>query len=552
MDNRFGRREANYDALRVQTIATPGEVDASVMLPWISVADYGATGNVTTDDTTAINNAWAALAAGGTLVFPPGTYAVSDTVNFKDKTNITVIGNNATIVTKASSNFANKTIVDMAGALYCSVTSLRIESTLTSNKPAAGLVLGRVDAGDGNSNYFEACWISGTYTYCSVYDVGAELTTFMHCRFHSTDAVPLYYTSSTDDANLVAQDTVSNVCKRFYSCTFAHYGSTAANVIESHGVTKELSFRDCYVAMPAGSHAIHLSGTSASCDGLIIDNMRVEGTNHANSRLLYDAQDTQLNNAQIGPFNWTIESDYVIDMASTAMIYSTIDMKSYLSGSTKMLRCNTVGNSYNFIRLRGSAMIYVETNAGFYANFLIAYSSGNPIAGYAYGADYHLRQDNIILRIYDTDTVAGIASRRVYGSELNTGTTPSVTGHDWFLLNYSGATTITNFTNPIDGQTLTLVAATGNATIANGTSIKLRGAVNWTMPAGSTLTLIYYAAGSAWYEVSRMDNVSQPTTGSGSASFTQGSGSAVNDASTFDGYTIAQVVKALRDLRLIA
>ena len=549
----LGRSNPHSDALRVQTLVFPGAAaDTALNLPWVNVADHGAMGNGTSDDIAALNAAWAALAAGGTLLFPPGTYAVSDTVNFKDKANITVIGNNATIITKASSNFTNKTIVDMAGSQYCSVTSLRIESTLTSNKPAAGLVLGRVDAGDGNSNYFEACWISGTFTYCSVYDCGAELTTFIHCRFHTTDAVPLYYTSSTDDANLVAQDTVSNVCKRFYSCTFAHYGSAATNVIESHGVTKELSFRDCYVAMPANSHAIHLSGTSASCDGLIIDNMRVEGTNHANSRMLYDAQDTALNNAQIGPFNWTIESDYVIDMASAPILYSTIDMKSLLYGSTKMMRLNAVGNSYNFIRMRGSAMIYVESGAGFYANFLIAYSSGNPIAGSATGADYHLRQDNIVLRLYEYDTVAGIASRRIYGSELNTGTTPSVTGHDWFLLNYSSGTTITNFTNPIDGQILTLVAATGNATIAHGTNIKLSEAVNWTMPAGSTLTLIYYAAGSAWYEVSRMDNVSQPTTGSGSASFTQGSGSAVNDASTFDGYTIAQVVKALRDLRLIA
>lgn len=44
----------------------------------------------------------------------------------------------------------------------------------------------------------------------------------------------------------------------------------------------------------------------------------------------------------------------------------------------------------------------------------------------------------------------------------------------------------------------------------------------------------------------------QPTTGSGSASFTANAGTAVNDASTFDGYTIKQVVKALRDIGALA
>jgi len=44
----------------------------------------------------------------------------------------------------------------------------------------------------------------------------------------------------------------------------------------------------------------------------------------------------------------------------------------------------------------------------------------------------------------------------------------------------------------------------------------------------------------------------QPTTGVAAATFTANSGTAVNDASTFDGYTIKQVVKALRNIGLLA
>ena len=45
--------------------------------------------------------------------------------------------------------------------------------------------------------------------------------------------------------------------------------------------------------------------------------------------------------------------------------------------------------------------------------------------------------------------------------------------------------------------------------------------------------------------------VAQPTTATAAATFVANSGTAVNDASTFDGYTIGKVVKALRNLGLL-
>lgn len=44
----------------------------------------------------------------------------------------------------------------------------------------------------------------------------------------------------------------------------------------------------------------------------------------------------------------------------------------------------------------------------------------------------------------------------------------------------------------------------------------------------------------------------RPTTGVAAATFTANSGTAINDASTFDGYTIKQAIKALRNLGLLA
>lgn len=53
----------------------------------------------------------------------------------------------------------------------------------------------------------------------------------------------------------------------------------------------------------------------------------------------------------------------------------------------------------------------------------------------------------------------------------------------------------------------------------------------------------------AWWNATP---IVQPTTAVAAATFTANSGTAVNDASTFDGYTLKQVVKALRNMGLLA
>lgn len=45
--------------------------------------------------------------------------------------------------------------------------------------------------------------------------------------------------------------------------------------------------------------------------------------------------------------------------------------------------------------------------------------------------------------------------------------------------------------------------------------------------------------------------IAQPTTAGGSATFADSGATVVHTASTFDGYTISQVVKALRNLGLL-
>jgi len=63
----------------------------------VSVKDYGAVGDGTTDDTAAIQAAVTALSVGDNLTFPPGTYKLSAEILFNGKSQIDVFGYGATI-----------------------------------------------------------------------------------------------------------------------------------------------------------------------------------------------------------------------------------------------------------------------------------------------------------------------------------------------------------------------------------------------------------------------------------------------------------------------
>lgn len=70
----------------------------------INVLDYGALGDGTTDASTAINAALAAAPDYGTVVFPSGTYIIDATITIP-KNNLTLDGQGARFLAKASTNF---------------------------------------------------------------------------------------------------------------------------------------------------------------------------------------------------------------------------------------------------------------------------------------------------------------------------------------------------------------------------------------------------------------------------------------------------------------
>lgn len=107
------------------------------------------------------------------------------------------------------------------------------------------------------------------------------------------------------------------------------------------------------------------------------------------------------------------------------------------------------------------------------------------------------------------DPLDAVIDNNTYSTEAQTeywtftdlATTPSVKGgRITFRANNSLATSITNFTNGVNGQTIAIYAANANTTVNHGT-IRLNGNVNFAMAQNNILTL--RRIDGVWLEVSR-------------------------------------------------
>ena len=63
----------------------------------VNVKDYGATGDGTTDDTTAIQAAIDAVTSGGVVYFPAGTYRIARTTGTDDRWGVKITNSNVTL-----------------------------------------------------------------------------------------------------------------------------------------------------------------------------------------------------------------------------------------------------------------------------------------------------------------------------------------------------------------------------------------------------------------------------------------------------------------------
>lgn len=301
------------------------------------------------------------------------------------------------------------------------------------------------------------------------------------------------------------------------------------NTIAASSSTTFTKYYSLYITSPvAGTNVSIGNGAALGVDSAVIEGPLVV----VDSATLYNCL------AFTGNFSasaWTTNGVKIKDTGGT--ITDTTSSGTVSNAYTNKFGGNTIAASSS------------TTFTNYYGSYFV-----NPVAGsnvtftnrYALGAD--------------TLKVAG--TTRIEGSFTIDANTPTVTlseadtGQIWSIFVAASGmfidadTTSDNFTirDSSNSNALRLVTSTKVLTIYG--DLNLSDAINIT-PGTTTGTQIGSTTAQkiAFWAATP---IVQPTTGVASATFTANTGTTVNSGSTFDGYTLRQVVKALRNIGLLA
>lgn len=121
----------------------------SLVTPVFNVKTYGATGNGSTNDTTAILLAMVALQAtgtvGGTLYFPAGTYVISSGLTFGitvAQANVKITGDGSSSILKPTGAFSTSAVITFRNCNYWGISDIVIDSSARTGSGANVLVDG--------------------------------------------------------------------------------------------------------------------------------------------------------------------------------------------------------------------------------------------------------------------------------------------------------------------------------------------------------------------------------------------------------------------------
>lgn len=532
---------------------------------WISVKDFGAVGDGTTDDTTAIQNAITFGSTNKNKIFiPAGTYKITSKIAVPEYSKVYGSGSASTIIL---ANVTGDIAFELQGAgsptypyytiEFCDLyvkgdATSSVASTATGGVLVSGVehvLISRVQV----SNICSAGWasignpatelrfgikINGVVgaivndCYCSYNDVGFSVdkgivstnttTTFTDCAssINRTHAVLWVDTMTTQWNGGVME---SNNGKDTVLINSSSVSSGLNNAIR--GVHFEDNHRTTTVAPGDGTREIHVIGgynNSLSLEGLMfgsdtdfcveIDN----GTDSAIYNCLFSGFGSyQLNTTAL---NTTILGCNVGSIPIDDGVNTKVFSNNFIINDSATISASTPSaSSKTYAKLPTSAIteiangqdgqiIYLQGQAGSVLDSAVKFQlvNGATQMTLAPGSILTVRSDNT-----STKWVAIAHAPSVLKTNITNGATPAIDDREIWTVNDTNSTAITNITNGYEGQRITIICKTTGAntvTITHGTNIKLAGAANFVMNISDTLTLIYDFTALSWYEVCRSVN----------------------------------------------
>lgn len=218
----------------------------------VNVRDYGATGDGRTDDTAAMQAAFAA-GAGKRIYVPPGIYKVTRTLVLPSYTMLEGAGRFTAVsgVSRIWGVHREPAVLSLKGAHCCTVQNIDLYGDMNT-MPDTVLLLGRDSSASAGVHHFNNVWANGYANIALVYSIASELNVWDGCGFclHGGAALYCFYTNQADALGVDSLTPSSNFSNVFYGCQFYNPNRTQAGdctiYLEVGHSTGHWSFADCY------------------------------------------------------------------------------------------------------------------------------------------------------------------------------------------------------------------------------------------------------------------------------------------------------------------
>lgn len=501
---------------------------------WLNVRDYGAVGDGTTDDTTAIQAALTAAAGNGyTVYFPAGQYKITTTLEYSSDTTLrgehgqswltNYITASPWIVLTHLPNYVAENVVienmgfnqrsDVTGFdadSYCvginEVESLRITGCVFRKINTMAIWCDTKTA-DSQTRHIEIdhCWIQnseggGISLFGDIADVTVSDNLIENCK---DDAIAVQDLSTGESPNgiIIAHNQILTCDRRNSSSSTPNgiriYGCTNI-VVDGNYIDKVVS---CCIEVQEGS-AVRSSNAVISNNVCRRAGVTVDSTSGVPLVGIYCLDSDRVN----------VIGNEITDSGSVGIAVTDCDQILLVSNQQYN---NTTTN----------VSIQTSTNVQQWLT-----GAENAVRG---GMNVGTSSDQTEGRLTikgNTDSAA--AQIYIYPSEHATSRRATITLDNWQLGQDLDANGVKDW--------YLFDAGTGATRIR----ISASGAF-YLNPASGDLYLGNSSASIGLYSASP---VGRATTSSASAAFVSNSGSTVNTDSTFDGYTLQQIVRALRSL----
>jgi hypothetical protein len=479
-----------------------GYSGASASSLFVSIKDFGAVGNGTTNDTTAIQNALNSLGTAGGSVYVPNNYRCLVSGSLTIPKNVSLVGPH---LSPGMADYSPTSFNTMGGAILLSSAAT---INLSGSSAISGLLIYRAGMTFpiSNTSGYAGTAITGSYSDCTFVENCIIIGFNQACRISNSEQLR-FNNLWLDNINGIEISGAPDVCyiSNCHAWPFASRGGTdngtrSGTAFYYHDVADWIKTTNCFSYGYAHGFEIN-NVNSAQFIGCGADNLYTTAPGLPGSigfNVLGTSTGTVFSNCQAAA------QDYAGFHFSASSVFNEV------------VGCSAWGNYSAIIVNQGN----VDINSCLFNGNGLANSRGIAIGNAAsivnvdncnsndmVLADIEASVSTTLLSVANTNSLRSSVPV-LYNGNLNARSIASASTitipTSVLVCNVTGTTTINNVLNGWAGRQITLIF-NGALTVVNSatanTGVRLKGSTNFSVSAGVSLTLVHN--GTQWFEIGR-------------------------------------------------